>query len=58
MVRYHISWIESINLNKKFDKINENMLLEEQNNTALIKFDNLNLSEDKSIDTTNQIITG
>jgi serine/threonine protein kinase len=52
LVRYHISWIESINLNKKFDKINENLLLEEQNDTALIKFDNLNLSEDKSIDTT------
>ena len=51
LVRYHISWIESINLNKKFDKINENLLLE-QNDTALIKFDNLNLSEDKSVDTT------
>ena len=52
LVRYHISWIESINLNKKFDKINENLLLEQKNETALIKFDNLNLSEDKSIDTT------
>lgn len=51
LVRYHISWIESINLNKKFDKINENLLLE-QNDTALIKFDNLNLSEYKSVDTT------
>tara|TARA_X000000950_G_C13907848_1_gene657688 strand:+ start:100 stop:1230 length:1131 start_codon:yes stop_codon:yes gene_type:complete len=53
LVRYHISWIESTNLNNEFNKINKNLLIENNNDTALIKFDNLNLNEySYSLDTT------
>jgi serine/threonine protein kinase len=39
IVRYHTSWIESIDLNKKIDKFNNNVVIFEDN-TRLVKFSN------------------
>jgi len=54
IVRYHTSWIESLNINRKIDKLN-NKLLSLNDTTQLVKFDNTKMLEldDKSCSTDN-----
>jgi len=44
IIRYHTSWIESLDINRKIDKLN-NKLLILYDNTLLVKFGNMNLLE-------------
>ena len=53
LVRYHISWIESIKLNNKFDNLDENLIEDKAHDTTLVKIDSLTLYENsESINTT------
>jgi|SaaInlStandDraft_5_1057022.scaffolds.fasta_scaffold06534_4 serine/threonine protein kinase len=52
IIRYHTSWIESLNINKKIDKLNDKLLILDDNtqlmtldNTQLVTLDNINLLE-------------
>jgi serine/threonine protein kinase len=59
LIRYHISWIESINLNKKLSKLNNDFLLEDnslstESDTTLVKINSLSLinKDEDTIDST------
>ena len=60
LIRYHISWIESVNLNKKMSKLNNEFLLEDkssstESDTTLVKINSLSLinkDEEATIDST------
>ena len=52
LIRYHISWIESINLNNQFHNLNKEFLLEDKDSTekidtTLVKVQSLNLLDVK-----------
>lgn len=44
IIRYHTSWIESLDINRKIDKLNNKLLILDDN-TQLVKFGNMNLLE-------------
>jgi len=44
IIRYHTSWIESLDINRKIDKLNNKLLILDDN-TQLVKFGNVNLLE-------------
>jgi len=59
LIRYHISWIESVNLNKKLSKLNNDFLLEDkslstESDTTLVKINSLSLinKDEDTIDST------
>ena len=58
LIRYHMSWIESVNLNKKLSKLNNEFLLEDNNTsgesvTTLVKINSLNLINKDEDETNN-----
>ena len=59
LIRYHISWIESINLNKMFNNLNNNLLLEDnrskKTDTTLVKINSLSLINKDEEDTFDSI---
>ena len=60
LIRYHISWIESVNLNKKLNNLNNNFLLEDKgsikSDTTLVKINSLSLiNKDSEEDTFDSI---
>lgn len=58
LIRYHMSWIESVNLNKKLSKLNNEFLLEDNTSstepvTTLVKVNSLNLINKDEDETNN-----